>query len=331
MIGCSVVIPTHDRRASLLRTLEALGRQTYPASATEVIVVCDGCSDGSAEAARRLAVRYRLIVVEQAGQGPAAARNRALELAEGELAVFIDDDVVPARGWLEKHARAHARESSLAAIGPLLPPPGWGPPWVRWEMQTVKRQYELMAAGDFRPGPRQFYTGNASVRLGDLRAAGGFDAGFQRGEDVELAFRLQSRGLRFAFIPEAEALHLADRSFASWVAAARHYGRNEVLLGRRGRSDMLLALAREFHERRRANRIAVRAALSLPARVRPPLAAARLAALAAQRLGADAAAHAICSAVFGVEYWRGVAEALGGPGVARSLIASARGADSTPA
>ena len=43
----SVVIPTHNRRASVERALRALSVQSYPLALIEVIVVADGCTDGT--------------------------------------------------------------------------------------------------------------------------------------------------------------------------------------------------------------------------------------------------------------------------------------------
>src|SRR5690242_19507618 len=93
----SVVLPTHGRRASLLRVLRALGRQSAPANTFEVLVICDGDVDGSAQACRELAAElpFELRVLEQANQGPAAARNNGVAAAQSPLIIFIDDDVLP--------------------------------------------------------------------------------------------------------------------------------------------------------------------------------------------------------------------------------------------
>jgi glycosyltransferase involved in cell wall biosynthesis len=45
----SVIIPTHNRQMYLRLTLDALARQTYSVDRFEVVVVLDGCSDGSVE------------------------------------------------------------------------------------------------------------------------------------------------------------------------------------------------------------------------------------------------------------------------------------------
>ena len=63
--------------------------------------------------------------------------------------------------------------------------------------------------------------GNASVARRHLLDAGGFDEAFRRAEDVELAYRLADRGLRFTFAQTPSSIHHAERSFDSWLDIAR--------------------------------------------------------------------------------------------------------------
>jgi GT2 family glycosyltransferase len=303
-----------------------LARVEYPRDRLELVLVSDGSTDGSVEMVRALGLPFRVSVLEQANQGPAAARNLALTHARGPFVLFLDDDVLASPGLVAEHARAHAESPAgdRVVIGTLLPPEAMCSPWVQWELDTVVKQYVAMAEGLYAPTPRQFYTGNASVRLECVRAAGGFDTGFKRAEDVELAFRLERMGLCFVFQPAASAVHVAERSLRSWVGAAYQYGRNDVVLGlRRGRPDMLVAIAQEFWERNAATRLLVRAGLRARGAGRalaPPAAAAAWVAL---RLGRRRLSHAICSALFNLAYWQGVGDELGVPADARRLIRQA--------
>jgi glycosyltransferase involved in cell wall biosynthesis len=317
----SVVMPTHQRRRSLERTLTALAKQEYPIDRLELIVVCDGCTDGSAQTVRELALPFATTVIEQFNQGPAAARNSALEVARGPYVLFLDDDVVALPGLLAAHALGHGEALDRVVIGTLLPPVRSRSPWVAWELQTVVRQYDAMERGEYRAGPRQFFTGNASAPLERIRAAGGFDVSFRRAEDVELAFRLQRLGLQFVFRRAAAGLHLADRTYSSWLEAAFQYGRNDVIMGRqRGRPDMLQAIAGEFHERNRLTRRLISWTLRRPRAARlmsgPVAGAARLAHVA----GGSRLSYPICSSLFNVRYWSGVATELGSSQAAQQLI-----------
>src|SRR6185503_14223058 len=91
----SVVIPAHNEEAYLGRTLAALHQQTFPAH--EIIVVANGCTDRTEEAARGLC--DRLIIRSQ--QGLSAARNAGARVADGELLVFLDADTLLEPGALQ--------------------------------------------------------------------------------------------------------------------------------------------------------------------------------------------------------------------------------------
>ena len=92
----SVVVPTFDRRASLERALESVLGQTVPVA--QVVVVDDASSDGTAGYLQDLARsddRVVPVLLTERG-GAAAARNRGLTVATGDLLAFQDSDDV----WL---------------------------------------------------------------------------------------------------------------------------------------------------------------------------------------------------------------------------------------
>lgn len=87
----SVIVPVHNGAAVLADTLHSALQQTY--RRLEVIVVDDGSRDATRSIAESVAVRdSRVRVVAQANRGVAAARNRALTLATGELIAPLDAD-----------------------------------------------------------------------------------------------------------------------------------------------------------------------------------------------------------------------------------------------
>lgn len=311
----SVVVPTFNRVGSLRRTLQGLAGQVgfdgAPLDGFEVVVVSDGSTDGTAAYLRSAEVPLPVVAIDQPNAGPAAARNRAIEAATGDLLLFIDDDVWPTEQLIAEHLRRHDHpDDDLVVMGPMLTPPDHPMSrWVSWEQAMLVKQYDSMANGEWAPTARQFFTGNASVARRHVLAAGCFDPAFRRAEDVELAYRLADRGLGFAFDPEAVVLHYAERSFAAWLGAAEAYGRNDVVFDRdHGQRWLIDTVSEEFQSRHILVRAATR--LCLP---RPRLAAAVLAGGGfVARRAPRRLARPILSVVYNLAYYRGMAAELGG-------------------
>lgn len=230
----SVVMPTFNRRARVLRALDALADQDVDV-AYEIVVVSDGSTDGTDEALADLDLGVAVVADRQDNAGPSAARNRAVELARGEILVFIDDDIIADRGLLAAHLAAQ-RDSTAGVVvtGPMLTPHDHEmSPWVRWEQDRLERQYGDLAAGTYEATGRLFYTGNASVPRSFVVGAGGFDTRFRRAEDLELGLRMMENGATFRFVPEARGYHYAERSFEAWERIPYDYGTNEITFARR--------------------------------------------------------------------------------------------------
>lgn len=306
----SVVIPTYNRLPRLRRVLSALADQTVADALLEVIVVSDGSTDGTDEYLDAGLAPIAVRGVRQRNQGPAAARNAGVRMATGDLVLFVDDDVVPTPTLIQRHLDAHRRHGGdVVVLGPMLTPPDHEmSPWVAYEQAMLDKQYDAMRLGHWEPTPRQFYTGNASVERRHVLACGGFDETFTRAEDVELAYRLSTRGLRFLFDPEAVGLHYAERSYASWRRTAYQYGRNDVIFATDRQQHWLLgAMRREFAAHHRLIRLAARLAIDHPVRHRLLTRWCEMIA----RSASGRVAQAALSAVYNLTYYQGVADELG--------------------
>jgi len=216
--------------------VQALARQ-QGAGQFEVIVVVDGSTDGTAEALRELETSFPLTVIEQDNRGRAAACNRGVAGAQGELILFLDDDMEADPGLLAQHDRSH-RGGADVVIGhvPLHPEsrPGFLSKavgeWAERRAASLREQGGELEIGDL-------LTGQMSIRREVFIAVGGFDTSFTRngeygGEDLDLGRRLRNSGCRIVFDPEAI-------SRQRYVVTPRHYlrqwrqsGRASVLLAR---------------------------------------------------------------------------------------------------
>ena len=88
MIRYSIIIPTYSAAQTLGPLLESLRLETL--SDCEAIVVVDASTDDTPDVVARFDVCYERLPVNR---GPAAARNRGTELAQGDWLVFTDSDI----------------------------------------------------------------------------------------------------------------------------------------------------------------------------------------------------------------------------------------------
>ena len=87
----SVIIPVYQVAPYIKRCIESVINQTY--QNLEIILVDDGSTDGSGELCDRYAKRdNRIKAVHQENKGLSEARNRGLDIAEGDYLGFIDSD-----------------------------------------------------------------------------------------------------------------------------------------------------------------------------------------------------------------------------------------------
>jgi GT2 family glycosyltransferase/glycosyltransferase involved in cell wall biosynthesis len=213
----SVVIPTYNRKAMLLKCLRALAAQTIRPQEFEVVVADDGSTDGTGEMLESERFPFAVKYFRQQNQGPGMARNEGVRRADGELVLFIGDDIIADERLLEEHLIAHAARSDpgAAVLGHI--------DWVKELPRTAVMDFvcgesSLQFAYAFIPtlarlDYRFFYTSNVSVRrqfLVDAAAAGvAFDPDFRYAafEDSEFAYRLEKRGLELRYAPKALAYH----------------------------------------------------------------------------------------------------------------------------
>jgi glycosyltransferase involved in cell wall biosynthesis/SAM-dependent methyltransferase len=305
-LDASVVIPTRNRRASVLRALQAIERQDVDPARFEVLVVDNGSSDATGEAVRAYRGPLAVRLLEESVPGRAAACNAGIAGARGRIVVLLDDDMEPVTGWLGAHLRAH-ETPGLAVVGAAPTAVASESVAGRHLQARFDRHLDKLA----RTGVRTFrdvYTGNFSVERERLLALDGF-AGVFAGygnEDGELAIRLMALDVRFAYVGDAIARQHQDKDLERAFADARAKGANAVRLAiaHPGAHDDL-ALGRPASRRRTlARRLLVRLTRLTPGlpRLVVPLASA----LAGRRPGV---AQRVVEVVLDFAYWLGVDDA----------------------
>jgi glycosyltransferase involved in cell wall biosynthesis len=312
----SIVVPTLNRRDSVLRLLRALHSQSAPSSTFEAIVVVDGSTDGTLEAVRDHVAPFTVHAIALPRSGRARARNEGVRAAAGEVVLFLDDDMEPAPGLVAEHLRRHDAPDVLGVVGavPLVVPPD-APPIVRYRAAAFGRKLDRLATRRDELAFGDVYSGNLSVRRNRLLEAGGYDEQFDAygHEDYELALRLGRDGGRFVYSAEGLANQYYDKSLRGLAADAQSEGRTAVLFCRKHPEVLASLPLGRFRNRSRRSRIRI-AAIVLLDRLRPDLPARLVASVerferAALRTD-DLALFARYDRLFDALYWIGAERTL---------------------
>lgn len=217
-IDLTVVIPTYNRREMLREAVKSLRAQSHPRDRYEIVIVSDGCTDGTDEEHATPVEEpvTRLLRQEKLGFGLAAARNLGLADAAGELVLFFDDDMVAAPELIATHVRTHARFDDDVAVCGRVEPASDIPdtPFCRLVIRDVCRGFRSNVGQPRFISFESAFSWQTSFKRRALRRLGGYDESFRRygWEDIELAFRAAGQGLRFFYEPEALSFHRDSRA-----------------------------------------------------------------------------------------------------------------------
>jgi glycosyltransferase involved in cell wall biosynthesis len=212
----SVVVPTRNRRALLLRTLRSVLRQRD--IALSVIVVDEASTDGSYEAVRCMGDPRVRVVRHAVRQGVSGARNTGLEQADTPWVAFVDDDDLWSPDKLSAQLDALRRgpgarwacagavhiDSSCRILGVAYPPPG---PDIA----------DLLLRGNAIPGG-----GSGVVVATDLaREIGGFDVTMSNLADWDFYTRLSLRSPMAAVSAPLVGYHVHPGGMAHDIERSR--------------------------------------------------------------------------------------------------------------
>ena len=225
----SVVIPTFNRKDSLIRTIESLYRQSYPKDRYEIIVVDDGSTDDTRRCLDWFQKEYpsNLKYFYQENKGPGAARNLGVRNACAEIIAFIDSDCIGLERWIEEIAKGY-EDSRVAGIGGTI---------VATPSDNKVSQYCAYTKMNEKPkidktGIVYLIIGNASFRKSCLNLVGGFDEryNFPGGEDPDLCYRIKKNGFFFKYNPDAVVFNSHKQTLWEFIITYFHYGKGDAFL-----------------------------------------------------------------------------------------------------
>jgi len=214
----SIIIPVRDRRESLLKCLDSIARETCPAP-LEVVVVDDGSRQPFPDLCGPYA-QLHLRVVREVPLGIAAARNRGIDEARGDLLLFLDSDCTLEPGCLSHllaFCSCHPNGFyQLALLGDPRTPVGR-----MVQLRCVSTMEHLRTADGHIN-----YANTSGFAVSRSRLAEGtlFDTRARRGEDSLILTRLAQFQERPWYVADARIRHAPEMPLSRYVLKSFRVG-----------------------------------------------------------------------------------------------------------
>ena len=189
----SIVIPTYERPSDLKKCLESLDFNVQSSRTRYEIIVTD---DSKSNNSKRMVYNDFPKVIWSPGKhnGPAGNRNAGVERIKGDWIIFIDDDCIADKGYINAYYEAVLRNPEIVLYeGKIYP----GRPKRTWAECCPENSNGGM-----------FWTSNLCVKKSIFKKIGGFDEKFRVAyEDIDFAYRITSKGFKTKFVKNASVCH----------------------------------------------------------------------------------------------------------------------------
>ncbi|MBK0382067.1 glycosyltransferase [Pedobacter sp. SD-b] len=194
MSNISIIIPTFNRKELLLKCLKALqlNNQEVLSIEYDVIVSDDSLNNNAKELIENNFSWVKWI--EGPKKGPASNRNFAVKQSKGKWIIFLDDDCIPQKKWLQSYTKAI--EENKAEIFE-------GYTFAEREKMRFDEEAPINLAGG------NLWTCNFAINKNTFLSFKGFNESFPYAamEDIEFHTRIKKDNKKIIFLEDAKVIH----------------------------------------------------------------------------------------------------------------------------
>jgi glycosyltransferase involved in cell wall biosynthesis len=198
----SVLVPVYNGKEYIAQCLDALCASSY--RSFEIIVIDDCSTDETASIAQQKGVT---VLQTPKQSGPGVARNTGAQYAKGDILLFIDADITVREKTISMVVDNFLSEPDIAALfGSYDNEPA--------ESNFISQYKNLLHYYHHQHANREafsFWAGCGAIRKDVFLEMGGFDAmryKIPSIEDIELGYRLRSKGYRIILDKDIQVKHL---------------------------------------------------------------------------------------------------------------------------
>ncbi|MFH1895682.1 MAG: glycosyltransferase [archaeon] len=233
----SVIVPAFNSEKTIAETISSILSQKTKKE-FELIVVDDASTDSTLKKISEFD-KVKLIKLEK-NSGPAVARNAGAKKARGEIIVFTDSDCVAEKNWLEEMIKPFEDTKVVGVQGAYKTKQN--SLTARFVQAEIEDRYDLMKKSMQKNGSIDFIGSySAAYRKKTFLEFNGFNESFPiaSGEDPELSYRMEKKGLKLEFNPKAVVWHVHPESFLKYIKVKFFRGYWRVLMYKEHKDKML--------------------------------------------------------------------------------------------
>jgi len=192
----SIVVPTYNRKESLVNTIKSLKSIDYPKNDYEIIII-DSSTDGTRDLIKNIkGIRYFF----QKKKSAATARNAGIKKARAEYIFFTDDDCIVPKEWIKTFLKEYKNDNIAGVGGPMIIYPDLKNNYYSSFLE-LNNNFPKKIIEDKMENYYVGATCNMSYKKEIIKNVKGFDESFPTGEDAELKKKITDLGYNTIFVP----------------------------------------------------------------------------------------------------------------------------------
>lgn len=220
----SVILCTYNRDKYIYNVLKSLAENTLKPDQYEIVLVDNNCTDNTRAECDRFVRDFPDVTLRyfvETNQGLSHARNRGIKESKGEILVYVDDDALVNKEYLQTYADFFERHPEIdAAGGPIIPKyETEEPAWMSHFTKALITGYKYLGDKE-KEFPKNDYPGggNATYRASVFEKVGLFNVELGRkgdslvgAEEKDIFDKMTTLGTRFYYLPNAILYHLIPK------------------------------------------------------------------------------------------------------------------------
>lgn len=218
----SVIICTFNRERFLGDTLESVAAQPFPKDQVEIVIVDNHSTDSTPSLVKAFIQSHpdsKVVYVVEMNQGHTYARNRGIAESNGDILLFLDDDVLLDAGYFTNLSRHYDTDADLAASGGrvIVQYEHHRPEWMSKYLEPMLGHHDFGSSKITYPSNKYPVGCSMAFRASTFTKTGVFNPELGRrgtalggNDEKDMLFRVRKAGLKIAYLPDVVLKHRID-------------------------------------------------------------------------------------------------------------------------